>query len=204
MMLGAFISLGWPEKEFRKLPEKIGLKDIRISLKKVLRQGIGGTKVDIVYPIPQPLRTLKDISSLLKVSTLSHDVIKKTMRTFTLLAEAESKVHNCSINEIHFHEIGGVDTILDIVGVFEALDFLKIDQIACSPLPVSAGWIESDHGRLPLPAPATAELLSGIPVYTLSSGYELVTPTGAAIVRALTPTFSPMPEMKVLAVGYGA
>jgi len=151
-------------------------------------------------------RNLSDILQLLEKTDLPLPVLEKSRAIFKRLAEAEAAVHGVSVEKVHFHEVGAVDAIVDIVGVAAGLHLMQIDRIYCSPLPVGRGEVETAHGRLPLPAPATARLLADrkVPLSGRSLDFELVTPTGAAIVTALVHSFGPIPDFVLEAVGYGA
>jgi hypothetical protein len=149
-------------------------------------------------------RSLRDIRELIGRASLSDAVKARALRAFELLGEAEAKIHHVPVEAIHFHEVGAVDAIADIVLAAVAADYLKIEAWHCSPLNVGGGTVECSHGRFPVPAPATAELLRGAPTYSSGIEMELVTPTGAALVRTLDCQFGPAPAMRVDAIGYGA
>jgi len=141
---------------------------------------------------------------LLDRSDLSAAVAERCCAVFTRLAEAEAAVHGKPLNEVHFHEVSGIDTIIDVIGVSLLLERLAVRTVSCSPVTVGSGFVDCAHGRLPVPAPATAELLRGIPVRQEDTGVEMTTPTGAALAAALAGTFGPAPEMRVERIGYGA
>jgi uncharacterized protein (TIGR00299 family) protein len=204
MFLGALIDIGWPIERLSSIPERLGLMDTSIKASPVMRAGIRGVKVDIISRDAPRLRTLKDVARLIDQADISPGCAKRAISVFDAIARAEAKVHGCALDEIHFHEIGAVDTLLDVVGVVEALSDLGIEGLVCSPLPVARGWIECEHGRLPLPAPATLELLRGAPIYGALRDGELVTPTGAALVTTLSDGFGKTPPMRIEGVGYGA
>jgi uncharacterized protein (TIGR00299 family) protein len=149
-------------------------------------------------------RSLRVIRELIGHADLGDGAKKRAIRAFELLAEAEAKIHHVPVETIHFHEVGAVDAIADIVLASVAAEFLRIDAWHCSPLNVGGGTVECAHGRFPVPAPATAELLRGAPTYSSGLELELVTPTGAALLRALDCQFGPAPALKVSAIGYGA
>ncbi len=149
-------------------------------------------------------RNLHDIQGLIEASALDAAVKEKSLQIFTRLAEAEAKVHRTSIDQVHFHEVGAMDAIIDIVGAVVGLKNLGIEKLYCSPLHVGSGTVECAHGTLPVPAPATLELIKGKPVYSTGVKGELLTPTGAAILTTLASEFGPMPAMIVEATGYGA
>lgn len=149
-------------------------------------------------------RNLSDIESLIDDSELSDSVKEKSKEIFLNLAKAEAKIHNKDINEIHFHEVGAVDAIVDIVGAVIGLELLEIEEIYASSLHTGTGFVNCEHGKMPVPAPATMELLEGIPFYSTGIRKELVTPTGAAIITTLADNFGDRPEMIVEKTGYGA
>ncbi|MEO8736014.1 MAG: nickel pincer cofactor biosynthesis protein LarC [Edaphobacter sp.] len=149
-------------------------------------------------------RSLSVIRSIIQSSNLVPKVKQTATQTFELLGAAEARIHNIDIEKIHFHEVGAIDAIVDIVTASAGIHALAIDQWFCSPLNVGSGTIDCAHGRFPVPAPATADLLRGFPTYSADPAMELVTPTGAALIRALAPTFSQQPPMRVQNIGYGA
>ncbi len=204
MFLGALLDAGLAQEqllaELRKLP--LGQYDFVVS--KVLRSGLMGTHVEITIPEKQPHRHLHHIEQIIKGGALPDAVRGKALGIFRRLAEAEGKLHGKPPEKIHFHEVGAVDAILDIVGTCLGLELLSIGELVSTPLNVGGGTVEAAHGSLPVPAPATAELLKGIPLYSSGLQAELVTPTGAAIVATLAASFGPVPPMKVERIGYGA
>lgn len=149
-------------------------------------------------------RSLTDIRGLITAASLADMVKNLALRTFELLGHAEARIHNIPVDEIHFHEVGAVDAIVDIVAASAGIDHLSIDAWHCSPINVGGGTVDCAHGTFPVPAPATADLLRGMPTYAAHIEKELVTPTGAALLRALSPNFGPQPAMRVAQIGYGA
>ncbi len=204
MFLGALLDLGWPEEELMSLPKRLGLQGVDIDIQQVRRKGLRGLAVHISSKEAQPLRTMDHILPLIQGAELPEHVKNKTADVFSVLCTAEARAHGIPENKVHFHEIGAVDTILDVTGVIMGLNSLGITRITSSPLPVPRGWVDSAHGPLPLPAPACGELLKGIPVYGVPTDMELVTPTGAALLKILAHTFGHFPEMTIENVGYGA
>ncbi len=204
MLLGALLDLGWPIGELESLPRRLGLEGVEVRASEVRRKGLRGIQVKIISGQAQPLRTIRHITPIIEKAGISPDLKRKTLDVFTVLAEAEARAHGVAPEKVHFHEIGAVDTIVDITGVISGLDFLGVDEVACSPLPVPRGWIGSAHGPIPLPAPACAELLRGVPAYGVDVDRELVTPTGLALVKILAGRFDSFPEMTIKAAGYGA
>src|SRR5216683_623707 len=149
-------------------------------------------------------RSLSVIRTLINSANLATEVKQTAIQAFELLGTSEAKIHNVDIEKIHFHEVGAVDAIVDIVAASAGIHSLKIDKWFCSPLNVGGGMVDCTHGRFPVPAPATADLLRGLPTYSANIEKELVTPTGAALIRALSPTFGQQPAMRVEHIGYGA
>ncbi len=204
MFLGALIDAGVPvEKLFAEL-KKLPLGFYEFKRTRAVRGGLVGTRVEVRVPGEQPHRTLTDILVLLDKASLPTNATGHAMKVFKHLAEVEGKLHNVPPSEVHFHEVGAVDSIIDIAGVCVGLDLLEISDLICSPLNVGSGRVEAAHGSLPVPAPATAELLKDIPIYSSGVEGELVTPTGAALVTNLASSFSPFPSMKIARIGYGA
>jgi uncharacterized protein (TIGR00299 family) protein len=204
MFLGALIDAGWPEAELMYLPEKLGLENTAVEVQEVKRRGIRGIQVNISGTGHHPFRNLQDLEAILERSDLQPGIIRLSLEVFNLLAQVEAKVHGCLLEEVHFHEIGAVDTLLDIVGTISGLNHFSVGKIYCSPIPVTRGWIDCEHGRLPLPSPASTELLKNVPIYGVDGEWELVTPTGGALIKVLADHFRTFPEMSVERVGYGA
>ncbi len=204
MVLGALVDagadLGAIESELRKL----GLEGWSVSAEKVQRGQIFATHVNVVTSEGHHHRGLSIILDRIEKAQLAPRAAERARRIFTRLAESEAKVHNMPIEKVHFHEVGAVDSIVDIVGACVGFELLGIDDFSCSPLDVGAGQVKTAHGLLPVPAPATADLLKGAPIYTSGIQKELVTPTGAAIATTLSTSYSKIPEMKLEAIGYGA
>ena len=204
MILGALLDLGVSLDDLRRELAGLPLTGYQLQVSRVTRQGIGGLYVNVRPNEGQVERTLSDILAIIGQSTLSAEVDELSRRIFTRLAEAEARVHNQEVEAVHFHEVGAVDAIVDIVGAAVGLKLLGVERVECSPLNVGGGFVEARHGVLPVPAPATLELLKGVPVYSRGTSHELVTPTGAAIVTTLAACFGPMPAMTVEGIGYGA
>jgi hypothetical protein len=204
MFLAALLDAGLPPDRLFSELKKVPLGFYEFKRTRAVRGSLVGTRVEIHVPSRQPARTFAVIEELLQGSELEDDVKAKALQVFTRLAEVEGKLHNQPPSEVHFHELSGVDAIVDIVGACAGLHLLEISELVCSPLNVGGGVVASEHGTLPVPAPATAELLKGIPVYSSGVDAELVTPTGAALVATLAKGFGPLPSMKVERIGYGA
>jgi pyridinium-3,5-bisthiocarboxylic acid mononucleotide nickel chelatase len=204
MFLGALLDAGVRADALLAELRKIPLGDYEFKAVCALRGGLVGTHVEIQVAGNQPERHLHHIEQLIGGSALAAAVKQRSLQAFRRLAEVEGKLHGKPPEKIHFHEVGAVDAILDIVGACVGLDLLGVEELRCSPLNVGGGRVSAAHGWLPVPAPATAELLKGAPVYSSGVEAELVTPTGAAIVGELAQGFGPMPSMKVERIGYGA
>jgi len=204
MLLGALLDAGGESETLKEDLESLKISGWELKSNTVRRGGLKGTLAEVEVKDPQPKRNLSDILSIICESKLPAPVQKKAGKVFRLLAEAESKVHGEPVSKIHFHEVGAVDAIIDIVGAAALLHRLGVEKVYCSPLPMGRGWVESAHGPLPLPAPATAKLLHNIPTYGAEATEELVTPTGAALAVGLAEDFGPQPAMTITATGFGA
>ncbi|BHH85258.1 nickel pincer cofactor biosynthesis protein LarC [Desulforhopalus sp. 52FAK] len=204
MLLGALIHCGLDQNYLRLELSKLQLPGLEFSAADHKDCSISGCKVTIDQTKRQDLRTLPTISALLAKSGLNQKIVNRSLHIFDLLGRAEARVHGIELEKVHFHEVGALDTIVDIVGAVIGFDYLGIEKIVCSPLPSGHGFVECDHGRLPLPAPAVCELLQGIPTYGIDLDQELVTPTGAALATGLADSFGPLPPMTVEKTGYGA
>ena len=204
MLLGALIDAGLPLDHLQAELAALHLEEFSIRCIKQQDHSISSTGITIDSESSQQTRTWKDIRILIEKSGLRKTIKEKSLKVFTCLAEAEAKVHDCQVEDVHFHELGGLDSIIDIVGTVIGLDYLGVDDLITSPLPMPRGWIRCDHGMLPLPAPAVLEILQNVPVYGSSIEQELVTPTGAALVKSLSSEFGDFPTMKISRTGYGA
>jgi pyridinium-3,5-bisthiocarboxylic acid mononucleotide nickel chelatase len=175
-----------------------------VSFEKVKRGGIGATKFHVNVPHTHAHRHLPHIVKMIGAAALSERARRNAIAVFEKLGEAEAEVHRVPIEKVHFHEVGAADSIADIVGAAVALDLLGVDAVACSAINVGSGTVETEHGLLPVPAPATARLLKDAPVFARGPAVELATPTGAAVVATLAAWFGPLPAMKIARTGYGA
>jgi len=203
MLLGAVIDAGVPAAWVRKTVKNV-VPQFTLSVKKAKSGGLGGALVKVGYKKSgQPRRGLSQIEKMIRNSGLPGPVVEKSVAVFTRLAEAEAKVHRVGLSHIHFHEVGAVDAIVDVVGTIAGLHRLAIEDMVCSPLPMGGGEIECAHGILPSPAPATLELIRGVPVHGVDLDAELVTPTGAALATTLASSFGAMPAMTVNDIGVG-
>lgn len=204
MFLGALVDAGLPEETLAAEVSKLALKGYRLSASPHGEGFIRSTLVKVETFEKQPARSLRAIRSLITRSSLAPGVKEKSLGVFNLLATAEARVHGCSVEDVHFHELGAVDAIIDIVGTVAGLAYLGINRLVSSPLPMPRGWISCEHGLLPVPAPAVLEILQGAPVYGVEMDQEMVTPTGAALIRSLSHSFGPLPGMLICKAGYGA
>jgi pyridinium-3,5-bisthiocarboxylic acid mononucleotide nickel chelatase len=204
MILGALLDLGVDENVLKKELKKLPLTGYDLIVRNVECNHITATDVTVVVTEDHHHRSLTDIITLLQHSTLDPKVKKLSQTIFHNLGRAEAKIHHMKIEDVHFHEVGAVDSIIDIVGSVIGVSLLGIETIYCSPLPLGHGFVSCQHGLLPLPAPATVELLKDIPVYTVERIQETVTPTGAAVISTLASAFGEMPLMKITRIGYGS
>jgi len=204
MLLGALIDCGAPPDLLREELDKIDCGNYKLDISKKKINSISATSVSVTSDSDIAFRNLSDITTILERSSIDPAVIHTSLAVFKRLAEAEAKVHGRAVQEIHFHEVGAVDTIIDIVGSVIALNFLGVTAVHCSPLPLGRGFVKCDHGTLPLPVPAVCTLLENIPVYGIEADQELVTPTGAALVAVLADDFGSFPSMICKSTGYGA
>jgi uncharacterized protein (TIGR00299 family) protein len=211
MNLGAMLDLGVDRKYLLKELGKLSVGSYQLKISRDKRRGITGTKVDVVVSSErnkdskhhQTERTFSDIAKLIKISKLSGNVKKISLDIFTRLASAEGKIHGQKIENVHFHEVGAIDSIVDIIGAAICLDYLKVDKVISSSVQLGSGIIHCSHGTLPVPAPATAELLRGIPVKSGLMPFEATTPTGAAIIAATASAFSDSMDFTPRKIGYG-
>jgi uncharacterized protein (TIGR00299 family) protein len=204
MCLGALLDLGIPADYLTDKLSLLPVSDYHIEFLSVTRKGIGATKVEVLQKTRQVFRHLSDIEKIIAVSHLSSWVKEQSFAAFTKLAAAEAKVHRTTVDKIHFHEVGALDSIIDIVGTFILVEYLKPAKVMASSIPLGSGYVRCEHGLLPVPAPATLELLAGVPVNSFLTGGELVTPTGAAIITTLVDEFASIPTGIINKVGYGA
>jgi uncharacterized protein (TIGR00299 family) protein len=204
MMIGALLDLGFEFEELRDKLSLIPLKGYELSAQKCLRSGIQATKFDVKTGHSHHHRNFRDIREMIRSTRLSAWVQEKSIEAFGRLAEAEGKVHGQSPEEVHFHEVGAVDSIIDIVGTMIALAAYLPATIFSSSVNVGLGTLQCQHGTYPVPGPAAQELLKGVPVFSNGITGELTTPTGATLLVSLVDEFGIRPPMKILATGYGA
>ena len=205
MFLGALLDAGLPSRELTDRLATLPLEAYRVEVKQEVRQQIRGTRVLVTLEgRAHSPRNLEEIRRIIQESDVSRWVRDRSIAIFERLAQVEGGLHGVPPEQVHFHEVGAVDSIIDIVGCVFGVERLGIQRLFVSPLPLGSGFVEMEHGRLPLPAPATLALLQGTPVIPAGISQEMVTPTGAALAVGLAAGFGPMPPMVVRRVGYGA
>ncbi len=216
MLLGALLDLGMPIEELRRSLGSLGIGGYHLDSERVVRSGIAATRFRLTEsPGPgaahpghlaahDPHRSLAEIHRLIDLSALSSAGRTRAHGLFDRLAAVEADIHQVPIDQIHLHEVGALDSIIDIVGIVAALEWLNPDRIVCSALNVGGGSVQTAHGTLPVPAPATVRLLEGLPVYSSGAAIELVTPTGALVISEVAGQFGSLPMMRIRRVGYGA
>ncbi len=204
MTLAALVSAGWSADELRALPARLGLEGVTIEVTSVRRGPFAAIHVDVRSEERQPHRHLHHIVGILDQADLPATVRERAKAVFLKLAEAEAEVHGSTVAKVHFHEVGAVDAIVDITGALLGLESLGVRTVSASPLPLGRGFVDSQHGRIPVPAPATALLLRGAPVYGGPVEAELVTPTGAALLMTLAESWGDPPAFRLAAIGTGA
>jgi pyridinium-3,5-bisthiocarboxylic acid mononucleotide nickel chelatase len=204
MTLGALVDAGADLATIQSAIDSLGLPSCRLVATKVKKRGFRAIQITVEHELEHKHRHLHHITAMIDGGRLTPRAREHAKRIFQRLAEAEAKVHGSTIEKVHFHEVGAVDSIVDIVGSAVALDILGVERIVSSPVPTGHGFVEIAHGRCSIPAPATGELLKGVPLAPLEVEGELTTPTGAAIVSSLVTGFGALPAMVVARIGYGA
>lgn len=203
MIVAALIDLGVPVEPIRAALEALPIDGYAVKATDVKVASIAATRFVVEIHQQQPYRTWSEIRAMLECASLAPSVKARALATFEALAIAEAKIHRVAPERVHFHEVGAIDAIVDVVSACAALDWLGA-TISCAPLPMGRGFTDSEHGRIPLPAPAVLELLAGIPTIDAGIPGELVTPTGAALVRANATQFVPWPSIRPTRTGFGA
>ena len=204
MLIGALLDAGADFAALKSELAKLDLANYELQTRQVTKQHLAATKFEVVDKGQTAYRHLSDLVAIVENADLAPEIQEHAKRIFLRIATAEAKVHGQPLEKVHFHEIGALDTIVDVVGALVCLKLLNIDQVFCSKLHVGAGFVEFSHGKFPVPAPATAELLKRVPIYAGDLQAELVTPTGAAIVAEIAAAFGDLPEMVTESIGYGA
>ena len=204
MILGALLDAGLPEADLRRGLAALRLEGFELRPRRVVKGGLSATKVEVRVSDDAPARRLPQIEAIVRKSDLPPTIKEQATVIFRRLGEAEAAIHGIPLDQVHLHELGGLDTIVDVVGALIGLDALGVERVYASPLPLGRGLGRSAHGAIPLPAPATVALLKGVPVVGSELDAELVTPTGAALLSSLAADFGPIPPMTLKAIGYGA
>jgi uncharacterized protein (TIGR00299 family) protein len=204
MTLAALVAAGWPAAELERLPARLKLEDVRVVVRDVRRGPFAAKHVSVEFPEKQPHRHLHHVEAILDQADLPASVRERAKQVFRRLAEAEAEVHGTTVQKVHFHEVGAVDAIVDIAGALLGLEALGVGSVSASVLPLGRGSVSSQHGTIPVPAPATALLLRGVPVRGGPVDAELVTPTGAALLTTLVQNWGDAPAFRLTAVGTGA
>lgn len=204
MIIGALLDLGLDFKLFEREMKKLNFYEFSIEIKPVSKNHIAASKFNVIDKGKKVYRHPKDLYAIVDNSSFDKNIKNRAKDIFRKIAEAEAKIHGVAVEKIHFHEIGAVDTIVDVVGALVGLSLLEIEKVFCSKINVGSGFVNIAHGKYPVPAPATTEILKGAPIYSSGTEGELVTPTGAAIISELANEYGNMPQMLVAQIGYGA
>lgn len=204
MILGALVDAGVSPARLKSALAGLNLDEFDLEIRKVNKNGFRATKIDVLVAEQPPERHLKEILDVIDSSTLPETIRDRSKAIFQRIAQVEAAIHNTSLDQVHLHELGGTDTIIDVTGVLLALEMLEVTQVFASPVPLGNGFIDGAHGKIPLPAPATLGLLKDAPVHGTDIQAELVTPTGAALLSALVKDYGPAPGLVLEGTGYGA
>ena len=206
MILGALVALGVDKNELIEQIKFLDVADFEIEFRTMDKSGISAIHAEVKYPPEHAHRHLRDIEKIINDSRLKDSVKKRAIQIFTKLAEAEAKVHGTDVQKIHFHEVGAMDAIIDVVGACVGLELLGIEKFYCSKIHTGSGFVKMAHGKFPVPPPAVAEILQSVnaPIYQTEIEGELITPTGAAIIATVCEKFGAMPEMQIEESAYGA
>lgn len=204
MILGALLDAGLPEATLRQQLAALRLDGFDLRSYRVNKNRFSATKVDVLVAADTPSRRLPDIEAIVLESDLPSAIKEQAVAVFRRLGEVEAQIHNTTLDRVYLHELGGIDTIVDVVGALVGLEALGVERVVVSPLPLGRGFVDGVHGKIPLPAPATVALLKGVPVVGSDLNLELVTPTAAALLSSLAAEFGPIPSMTLIASGYGA
>jgi pyridinium-3,5-bisthiocarboxylic acid mononucleotide nickel chelatase len=204
MLLAGLLDAGAELESLRRVPKALGLEGVEVAVERVERQGIGALQLQLTAPDNHEHRAYRDIRALIEAADLSERVQARSLDAFARLAEVEGGIHGVPAEDVHFHELGSVDTLVDVCGAFALLDELRVERVASSPLPFARGVVNAAHGVLPLPSPAALGLLEGAALVGVDTEAELVTPTGAAIAATVVQEWGALPPLTLEAVGYGA
>jgi uncharacterized protein (TIGR00299 family) protein len=204
MLLGALVDAGLALEDLKSKLALLHLAGFEIETQQVQKKHIRATHLKVMVKDEKTERRVPEIVEIIQDSDLQMEIQTKAIEVIKRLGKMEARIHGTDLDQVHLHELGGIDTIVDIVGFILGLDLLKITELIVSPLPLGRGFTQSAHGKIPLPAPAALELIKGVPVYGMEIDKELVTPTGAVLLTSLASRFGPFPAMEVSAIGYGA
>ncbi len=204
MILGALVALGVDEKELVEQISLLNIADFSIEFTTKDKSGISAIHADVKVPHEHAHRHLHTIEKIINDSRLDEKIKRRAIEIFTRLAEAEAKIHGIDVQKVHFHEVGAMDAIIDVVGACIGFELLGIEKFVCSKIHVGSGFAKMAHGKFPVPPPAVAELLQNAPIYSTEIEGELITPTGAAIIATVCDEFGNLPEMIVEKTAYGA
>jgi pyridinium-3,5-bisthiocarboxylic acid mononucleotide nickel chelatase len=204
MLVAALIDAGGDVEVVRGLPDALGLTGVEVEVERVERHGLDAAHLIVNEPAKPPTRRSQEMVELVTAAPLPERPKARALSAVRRLAEAEARVHGVRGDDVHFHELAGVDTLIDVCGVAALLEDLGVDRVTCSPLPAGRGFVSGAHGTLPLPAPATLELLRGAPLVGVDLDHELVTPTGAALAASLAHSWGSLPALVLEQIGYGA
>lgn len=204
MILGALVALGMKREKLIEQIKLLDIADFEIEFTTKDKSGISAIHAEVKFAEERKHRHLSNIKKIIEHSRLSDSVKKNSVKIFTRLAEAEAKVHGIEVEKVHFHEVGAMDAIIDVVGACVGFEMLEIEKFVCSKIHVGSGFVNMAHGKFPVPPPAVAELLQDIPIYSTEIEGELITPTGAAIISTVCDEFGAIPEMQIEKIGYGA
>ena len=205
MILAALLAAGLDEAALRGRLAGLRLPGFDLQVERTQKNGIAATHVEVVVDDDVPERHLRDLVAVVEAADLPRPVVEKSVAILRRIGEVEAAIHAApDADHVHLHELGGLDTLVDVVGAVSGIDLLGVDKVVCSPIPLARGFTSSAHGRIPVPAPATVALLTGAPVVGSEVEGENVTPTGAALLTSLAASFGPIPAMTLLGSGYGA
>ena len=204
MILGALVAAGADKAKLLEQLSLLKVDGFGVDFVTVEKSGLSALQARVQTAHEHKHRHLSHIRTIIQDSQLSDSVKQRAIAIFTKLAEAEARVHNEPVEHVHFHEVGALDAIVDVVGAAICFDLLEVDHFVCSPIHVGSGTVEMSHGRFPVPPPAVTELLKGVPFYSTDLKGELLTPTGAAIITTVCNEYGPIPQMRVEYTGYGA
>ena len=204
MIVAALLDAGLDHEALQAELRKLGVTQVDLEVERVDRSGIAATHFKVVVPDEKKHRHLKDIEAIIDNAHFSENIKTRSKTIFRRLADAEAKVHGIAVANVHFHEVGAMDAIVDIVGACIGFELLGIEKFVCSKINIGHGFVEMEHGKFPVPPPAVAELLKEVPIFAGDTEGEMTTPTGAAIITSICSSYGPLPEIKVELTGYGA